>query len=566
MPMLTTDKTSCYILSELLSAHGVKQAVISPGSRNTPIVLALDANDNIKKHVVIDERSAAFIALGIAVATNAPVAIICTSGTAMLNYAPAVAEAYYQGVPLIVISADRPMQWIDQDDSQTLRQFEALGNFVKKSYDIPDFVASDEEMCWYANRVINDALITANDNRKGPVHINIQLNQPLSRRIQRSEQQRIISSVPTIKEIPSEVLSPLLEAIADKNILIVVGFMPANGNLQRMMVEMSAYSNVIILTETISNIAGDGIISTIDRVLSVADKEELENISPEVVISFGGALVSRFIKQYLRDQKPKRHLSIGFNHTTVDCFKSLTDRVEVAPEYFLDLLNKHISNSSTINSNFRDNWLKLNDKATRSHERFIGKCQWSDLKAFSIIANSFKSSDVNLCLSNGTPIRYIQLFDNIKFNSCSCNRGVSGIDGCTSTAIGIATGNHNDECQTILITGDMSFSYDVGALATKFIPDNFKIIILNNSGGGIFRFIPSTADLPQLEKYFAVTPMLPIPELATAYGFDYYKASNEGELSQTMSQFMISSKKSILEIITPPDVSGKILRDYMSRK
>lgn len=154
-------KPSCQIIASVLAVQGVRDAVVSPGSRNTPFILALDDESEITKHVVIDERSAAFMALGIAQVTRRPVVLCCTSGTALLNYAPAVAEAYYQGVPLIIISADRPTEWIDQDDSQTLRQCEALANYVKASFDIPDFGSESKALCWYANRIANDAYLTA---------------------------------------------------------------------------------------------------------------------------------------------------------------------------------------------------------------------------------------------------------------------------------------------------------------------------------------------------------------------------------------------------------------------
>lgn len=175
-----THKANCRILTEVLVAHGVKRVVCSPGSRNAPLLVAADEEPRLRTTVIIDERTAGFVALGLAQASNAPVALVCTSGTALLNYAPAVAEAYYQGLPLIVVSADRPERWIDQDDSQTLRQPGALANFVKRSVDLPDVMSSDRDMMLYVNRLVNDAMIEATRRRRGPVHINVRLNEPLS--------------------------------------------------------------------------------------------------------------------------------------------------------------------------------------------------------------------------------------------------------------------------------------------------------------------------------------------------------------------------------------------------
>ena len=172
------SKTSCEILAKVLAGHGVSDAVVSPGSRNTPLILALDDEPGIKLHTVIDERSAAFIALGMSQISRRPTVLCCTSGTALLNYAPAAAEAYYQGIPLIILSADRPEEWIDQDDSQTLRQFEALRNYVKASYDIPEFDFGNTAMQWYTNRIANDACLTAVTGHPGPVHVNLQFDNP----------------------------------------------------------------------------------------------------------------------------------------------------------------------------------------------------------------------------------------------------------------------------------------------------------------------------------------------------------------------------------------------------
>lgn len=584
--MTTTDKTSCRILSSLLQAHGVEEVVISPGSRNTPIILALDANKQIRKRVVIDERVAAFVALGIAQTSSRPVAIVCTSGTALLNYAPAVAEAYYQGLPLIVISADRPMQWIDQDDSQTIRQHDALNNIVKKSYDIPEFSAYDSEMTWFANRVINDALLTACDRRKGPVHINIQLNQPLSETIEVEDlNERKISSLKTLTTIDSTWIEPIINEISNKKTLIIGGFNGLNNEINRCLQQLSLIDNVVVLTETISNVKGGNIYTNIDRIIAPLSEEELETLRPDIVISFGGALVSRYIKQFLRKCRPQRHFSVGHNHTTVDCFKSLTDRVEINPETFFSLLAENMEQKlgqTTTNCDktkfgitdgeisFASLWNKHNTDSLESHERFIAKCPWSDLKAFSVIAKAFQGFENQyvISLSNGTPIRYFQLFDGMTYSACYCNRGVSGIDGSTSTAIGTTIGIADiiPDATSILITGDMSFSYDIGALATQFIPDNFKIIVLNNSGGGIFRFIPSTARLPQLEQYFAVNPGIKIDKLAEAYDFTHFIANSQEQLENVIDRFLSHEHKAILEIVTPPNVSGEVLRQYMNRK
>lgn len=558
--MVSTDKESCQILVQLLYEHGVRHAIVSPGSRNAPIVVALAANKYIKKEVVIDERSAGFIALGIASITNAPVAIICTSGTAVLNYAPSVAEAYYRKLPIIVISADRPIEWIDQDDSQTLRQFEALSHYVKKSYNIPA-QCHDDTSRWYVNRIINDALLTAITHRKSPVHINIQLDEPLGNLVTRNDiSVRVVGKISSNTYLSTSQLEELCSKIKKTpKVLIVAGFYSPNIQLDKALEKIANNSNVVVMCESISNIHSSKFICTIDRVLSIMADEDKTRLCPDLVITFGGAIVSRFIKQYLRQQQFVEHWHVGITDNTIDCFQSLSLRIDVEPENFFpqiaDLSIEHTSD-------YARTWYKIAKKAEQSHTEYIQKIKWSDLKAFSIIMENIPST-WNLQFSNGTSIRYAQLFSSEKFRRCDCNRGVSGIDGCTSTAIG-ASLVFDDV--TLLITGDMSAQYDIGALAYMAIPNRFKMIVLCNGGGGIFRFINSTSHLKEVEEYFAVARDFPIKQLADGYNFSYYEANNENELNDVLSLFMQDfSKPSILAINTPPHYSADTLKKYFTR-
>lgn len=222
-----TDKTFCRILFDVMLGKGVRDVVCSPGSRNAPLLIAAASREELHKHVVVDERSAAFMALGMACVSRRPVALVCTSGTALLNYAPAVAEAFYQSVPLIVLTADRPEQWIDQDDSQTLRQFEAFSNYVKKSYEIPSWGDEDRELQWYVNRIMNDAMIEATSRRQGPVHVNVRLGEPLGRKTRNPlPSQRIIDMLTSDTIANREVVKELAAEVAGSKVMFVAGFMP----------------------------------------------------------------------------------------------------------------------------------------------------------------------------------------------------------------------------------------------------------------------------------------------------------------------------------------------------
>lgn len=562
--METTDKISCNILISLLKDHGISHAVISPGSRNAPIVVALARCKEIKKTVVIDERSAAFIALGIASISSKPVALICTSGSALLNYAPAIAEAYYRQIPLIIISADRPIEWIDQDDSQTIRQYEALSNYVKNSYNIPTECTS-ETTKWYVNRIVNDALLSAVSGRKAPVHINVQLDEPLNKLINiGSNTERVIELISSQNLLSESDITKLAREIKiAPKVLIIAGFMSPCDILNSSLLSLAKHNNITVLTENISNLKGDLFISSIDRTLSILSNDDKENLTPDIVITLGGALVSRHIKQFLRTHKPCEHWHVGVADTTIDCFTALTKRINVTPTDFFAQLDNILKHNLSEDYSYSAKWNAYFNKSKVLHEKYIKCIEWSDLKAFDVIFTQLPKN-WNIQISNGTSIRYSQLFDTTDYNRIDCNRGVSGIDGCTSTAIGASLVYNNT---TLLITGDMSAQYDINALSASAITPKFKMIVINNNGGGIFRFIKSTSDLPELEEYFATKPKLPLPELAKGYGFNFYDASDVNELKQIISLFINdNSKPAILRINTPAKKSTEILRNYFNLK
>lgn len=561
---MDTDKRFCSIIFDVIAGHGVTDIVCSPGSRNAPLLIAAAARTELHKHVVIDERSAAFMALGIAIVSRKPVALVCTSGTALLNYAPAIAEAFYQSIPLIVISADRPEQWIDQDDSQTLRQFEAFSNYVKRSYQLPAYGDDEKEMQWYANRIANDAMIEATSRRKGPVHINIQLGEPLNRRRPLSQEQpRLIRFTGADSIGNKEIIKDMAAKIANCRVMLVAGFLPPDSRLHTSLSEFCRLPNVTAMVETISNLHFDGKATFVDSVLTAFPAEHLDSLAPDLVISIGGSLVSRKLKEYLRRNASHcEHWAIGWNHTTSDCFMSLTRRIEADPGRLFHQLAAAMRKFPATHHNFSEDWDSLRTEAERRLNHFFENAPWSDLKAFGIIFDSLPTS-CNLFLSNGTTIRYAQLFGSHAPHASYCNRGVSGIDGSISTAVG---GAKVYKGETVMITGDMSMAYDVNALALPNIPDNMKIIVIDNAGGGIFRFIPSTAELEEREKYFCAPPKLPLRQLADGYGWSYSEATDQISLKTALNSLFNKRERGILRVVTPPDVSAELLRQLLGGK
>lgn len=560
--MVTTDKISCNILADLLIAHGVTQVVLSPGSRNTPLVIALTRREELKCHVVIDERSAAFIALGIGIQTGKPVAMVCTSGTALLNYAPAVAEAFYRQVPLVVISADRPQEWIDQDDSQTLWQQDALAPYVKIRCDMNAHLNFPNGE-WVCNRLINDVLIEATSMRRGPVHINIRLDAPLNRVTEYAgDESRVVKTIYPKVEISTAKAREIGCMIASpRKVLIVAGFHEPDEQLNRVLIKVAKLPNVVVLTETIANLHSPTFINRIDATLCRMNSEEKKALSPDVVITLGGALVSRHIKEWIRSLNGVEHWHIGINHTTIDCFKHLTLRVEMEAKIFM----RQLASALQIHkkpSEYSGKWHQIYQRALKSHDEYVEKSPWSDMTAFAKIIKDIPSK-WNVHFSNGTPIRYAQLMDCARLHRCECNRGVSGIDGCTSTAIGSSLA-YNDT--TLLITGDMSCQYDISALSSKLITSKFKMIVMCNGGGGIFRFISSTSELPELEEYFAVGTNLPLRELAKGYGFKYYESNSMESLHEALPLFIkCNDLPAILAVYTNPEQTAKVLKQYFEQ-
>ncbi|MDE6562489.1 MAG: 2-succinyl-5-enolpyruvyl-6-hydroxy-3-cyclohexene-1-carboxylic-acid synthase [Muribaculaceae bacterium] len=568
--MLNTSNIYCRQIVELLHSHGVTTAYCSPGSRNAPLLVALEACENITKHVVIDERSAAFQAYGCALIEQKPVAIVCTSGTAVLDYAPAVAEAYYSGVPLIVISADRPREWIDQDDSQTIRQFGVLDNFVKGSYDvraIPEGSHREytEDVRWTVNRTVNEALLKALEGKQGPVHINVQLAEPLGELTDEPlADERSVSLISASESLSPDIMKRLALEIVGSKVMLVAGFSMPNHNLDRAVRMFASHPNVVVMAETLANLHDPQQMSTmIDSVLCDMTLEDKERMRPDIVISIGGALVSRMLKQYLRDFPPRAHWSLGHSNYFCDCFKSLTQKIDISPAPFLRQLCGVIrKNKIKIDSDYSSAWHGYRLRSAKLSQDYIKKSKWSDLKALDYIFNHLRFD--NLFVSNGTLVRYSQLLP----HSCHaeyCNRGVSGIDGSTSTAVGASWAYQGN---TTLLSGDISWIYDSGASVLNDVPDDMRMVVINNSGGGIFRFIKSTSEIPEVtrEKYFCVENLPDIAAIASAYGIEVMEAYDLDQLKEGIAWLSgVSDFPRMLVVMTPAIDSADTLSAYFKK-
>ena len=563
--MMNTDKAICRHIAALLAAYGIRDVVLCPGNRNAPLIMAVSRQEQLTRHVVVDERSAAFIALGMSIQSDRPAAVICTSGSALMNLAPAAAEAYYRGVPLILISADRPAAHIDISEPQTMRQPGALENIVKFSIDLPADNGSNDNLQW-ANRLINDALHMALTGPKGPVHINVHIHEPLTNEIDTTDEGSHLSGK-YIYTMPQTTLSvaearALGQMLAPPcKVLVVAGFMSPHSRINRAMQKLASLPNVTVLAEAQSNIHADKVHGNIDGLLTLMDNDLSRKLTPDVIITAGGSTASHSLGKWLKSLPGLRHWSISQSNTAPDLFGHLERRIMMAPEIFLPQLASAMTPFRDCESSYNNGWNILAGKLHARTYTYLKKAPWSALKAMEMVV-AMTPSHCNVHVSNGMSVRLLQFTDYRRLHRVECNRGISGIDGCTSTALGAALSTGNP---TWLLTGDMSAQYDIAALAFHSIPDNFKMVVFSNRGGNIFRIIPSTRHLPELEECFAADVRLPLDTLAKAYNLEYFEADNEIELARTGKDFRNCRKAAILNLILDETADIKTYKNYFSQ-
>lgn len=535
---------------QICKAKGIEHIVITPGSRNAPLTIGFTNNSSFTCYSIADERCAAFFALGIAQQLQKPVAVVCTSGSALLNYYPAVAEAFYNQIPLVVISADRPHDKIDIGDGQTIRQENVYANHILYNANLLEEASEENDL------KIQEALFLAT-SKKGPVHINVPFEEPLYEVVEELlVKPSLVNLVPEKKEKPNLDEFAALWNQSSKKMILIGGNDPESVD-QKYLDVLGKDSSVVVMTEVTSNAYHDNFITNIDTIITPFTDEDFKAFRPEVLITFGGMIVSKRVKAFLRKYKPQEHWHID-ELRAYNTFDSLTQHFEVSPNsFFEEFLPKTITSSS----NYQTNALSIRNERAVKHSDYLKSIEFSDLKVFEKILLAIPVN-AQLQISNSSPIRYAQLFPIDKNISVFCNRGTSGIDGSTSTAIGASVVNNK---QTILITGDISFLYDSNALWNEYIPENFKIILINNGGGGIFRILPGHQETNTFNRYFETSHCLTAEHLAKMFHFEYHTASDNISLEENLSDFFNRKSKSILEIFTPTKINDKILLNYFKK-
>jgi 2-succinyl-5-enolpyruvyl-6-hydroxy-3-cyclohexene-1-carboxylate synthase len=556
---MTSDKKSAALLAEIFVKKGLKHIVISPGSRNAPIILSFANNPDITAISIVDERSAAFFALGIAQQTKKTVAIACTSGTAALNYAPAIAEAYYQKIPLLVLTADRPEELIDQGDGQTIRQKKLYKNYIKGSFEIPEDFRNKREFNSVV-KTINKAINLASFPDYGPVHINLPFSEPIYNSI-KSHHWKAHSIRPGIrlfnlKEDEIKRFTKSWNKYSKK--LLIAGMMDPNIAVSRLISRIVNDPSVVLLTESTSNLLDCCSVNCIDKVVSTILPDEIEDFKPELLVTFGGNVISKMIKEFLRKNKPVEHWHIDTVDYKMNTYQCLTSGIQTEPYVFFNEMIDHVKH---LKSNYKQLWQARENRSESRHKKYLKKCKYTDLKVFEAIFEAIPDKS-QVQLGNSTPARYAQLYkvkDNLTWFS---NRGTSGIDGTVSTAAGAC---YASQRLTTLIVGDLGFFYDSNALMNNYLKGNLRIIIINNSGGGIFRFIPGPDETGYLQEFFETKHNWNAEYIAKNFNVSYISARNLSELSSSLQRFYDPAyfdKPAILEVFTPNEKNAEILRSY----
>ena len=553
-----------HLLAAVMAGKGITHVVVSPGSRNAPAIVVFNRQPGLSLFSISDERSAGFYALGMAQQLRRPVALLCTSGSAALNYAPAIVEAFYQKVPLLIITADRPEAWIDQGDSQTIRQRNVFSGYVRKSYNLPDNINEQDDYRFF-ERSVSEAIDRTLFPASGPVHLNLPLSEPLydiewlADAVQ-TRSPGIAGTTIRVDETEMSRLADIWNSSASK--MILAGQMLPDAEINLLLEQLADDPSVTLLTETTSNITIQSAISCIDRTIEAMDAIEMEDLKPAVLLTIGGAVVSKKIKALLRKMRPQHHwhVSADTDEFHMDTYQSLTLTIPAQTHTFLgQLLEMRIDHISQ----FRQSWMDRSNKCAAKHQQFLRSAPFSDLSVYETLFREMPP-DGQLHLGNSTPVRYAQLFDEASQYISWSNRGTSGIDGCVSTAAGASAISHQ---LLTVITGDVGFFYDSNALWNSNLSPQLRIILINNGGGNIFRVIPGPDNFEELEPFIETAHNLNAEGIVRNFDLNYRQAHNQEELEQALPAFFAAqenNKPALLEIFTPNKLSAAVLKDYFN--
>ncbi len=560
-------------LVELCSQYGLRHVVTSPGSRSAALTIAFARHPSFQTYVIPDERVAAYVGLGMAQGLRQPVILVCTSGTAALNFAPAVAEAFFAEVPLLVLTADRPAEWIHQQDGQTVFQTALYGKHVKYANQFPAD-GSHKDTKWHQNRIINQCLIALITKPLGAVHLNIPIREPFYPDVAESfdfnSHVRVIQQMTVQKTLQTEAWAQLLDEFEEtERVLVAGGQGPRKAELIDVLKELQEEFFIPVVGDIISNLApSPAVIDSADVILGQSDVDVLNALRPDLLITFGNSFISKNLKLFFRKYPPRHHWHIRIGDEIIDTFQSVTRIIPLEPTVFfrqlledLDLRQFRAGDDEDRDEEYLNSWQAQHQKVRRLVEQFLpARSEFNEFSCVRFVLKHLPDS-CQLHLANSMAVRYANYVGvSGQHTEVFSNRGTSGIDGCMSTAVGAALATDKP---VFLLIGDVAFFYDRNALWHPHLPPNLRIILLNNHGGGIFRMIDGPADLPERERYFETVHHTNARRTVEDVGAAYFVSKSMEELAEEWARFAASSDRiHLLEIETDGSVNQTVFEEF----
>jgi len=526
-------------LGSLLARFGISHVIVCPGSRNAPLIQLFTEDDRFHCYSIVDERSAGYVAMGMARQLLQPVAVVTTSGTAVLNLAPAMAEAWYQQIPLVVLTADRPVEDVPQFNNQVVDQQAPFFSHTKGFFENPLRIRDLHELDSALASV--GALLQASvTTPMGPVHLNVPLDEPLYERL--PEPRLSVAEFADNSDLYEDEPEDLTKVDPNKKILVLSGMRRPDAATMEVLEELTLCRELVVVAENIANMPSPHFISNPELILAGASKASLKEMQPDLVIAFGGQVVSKQMRLFLQgiEQLETKVL----NGSIPDALQGLIpgDR-----------------KTGAFTNHYLQSWERISLKVIPGFSGYMEKAPFSNLVAVHRAVKNLPSNSI-LHLGNSSAIRYSQLIPVKKVNPCFSNRGTSGIDGCVSTAVGAAMVS---SALHILIVGDLSFVYDSNALWNKDFPNNLKILILNDGGGGIFRMLEGPGSMNFFEEFSVTHHPVSLELLSQAFGRRFRRVDNLADLEDNLEVlYEPGSEISVLEVDTTASENSRIFKDF----
>lgn len=527
---------------------GVRKVVLSPGSRCAPLTIAFTEHPGMECYQIIDERSAAFFALGLSLASGEAVAMICTSGSAVLNYAPALAEAFYSDVPLLALTADRPAYKIGHQDGQAINQHEVYKNYIRHSVNLNADFANEKEVI-HALSEIKTALTKL---PFGPVHVNFQFDEPL---YALEELNPHILSTFTFPEKTKGEMRPLPD-LNGKRIMLLVGQTKEDERWEAILSTCKAYPQLVVVGEAISNLPKENSLRNLNEYVRHADGDT--RYIPDILFSFGKGIVSKIWKNTIQKSKDIAHYHVDIQGREINTYGKFKG---VYCEADIDFVHRLLENLVPEESDFQLRWQELGQALQHRFDREIPTLPFSDVWAYAKLLRSVPRK-MQVHVANSMAIRYVQFLESFIPHDCQIwvNRGVSGIDGSGSTAVGFSQAT---EDQVLYVCGDLAFHYDVNAFWNGYVKPGFKVVVFNNNGGGIFRLIEGPNKKKEWMPHFETPCYTHTEAVAIRSKMDYFCARNGEELTARLSDFWNNKAASILEIFTDAENNGLAYKQWI---